>query len=434
MTFNYLIIIMRNITLDLPRRIERRFIIPSSAQFLDRVSPYVERKRFSDNRVVQTIYFNTDEHIVPFEMSLKARRYLPGFPAHPSLEDDTYFLDLKTTENEYKQKVRLETTLEEATEIVNGKFPFSEIPLRPYVLVHYSREHYVPNSSSKIRLTLDKDLRFFFFPPNQREAVEIGGEEDYVRIEIKEEEPDDVFDKVMREILTEISAFPTISKKFSAYNSLGLHRARTSGRPFHKELKDCEIESKLEADSEEVFHRVKQFFSDGHSDFKLSHFPYTFESASINRYYRNNSGLFKALFRGKNAHIVTKGKVEVMRNKFGLDCILKREELKGKDMPLSPDVVASAQLLGELHRMRKAFWIENPRTTRFYHVSLDCCHGSPGTLYEMEIEYTGRYTDFGKTREEEIIEDIAEITKTLVDKFPELRPSQLTKQGWLGVE
>jgi len=61
----------------------------------------------------------------------------------------------------------------------------------------------------------------------------------------------------MGEVLGEINTFPIISKKFTAYNFLGLHHAKTSGKPFHKELRGYEVESKLETDTEEVFQRVK---------------------------------------------------------------------------------------------------------------------------------------------------------------------------------
>ncbi len=87
--------------------------------------------------------------------------------------------------------------------------------------------------------------------------------------------------------------------------------------------------------------------------------------------------------------------------------------------------------------MRKAFWVDNLKTGRTYHISLDCCIGPPGILYETEVEYTGRYIGSGNTKqdeaEKEIIEDIAKITKILIEKFPELKPSELTKQKWLGV-
>lgn len=424
------------IKIDLPTRTEKRYIISSLENFLDRISPYVERKRFSNNEYVQTIYFNNDEHVVPFEFSIKARRYLPNLPDFPVLDDDdVYFLDLKRGKGNDKQKIRFKTTLKEATKIVNETYSFSSIPLRPYVLVEYLRQHYIPKNTRNIRLTSDTSLRYFFFPPDQKGAIEIGREDGYTRIEIKEGEPNESFSNLVREVLREINAFPIISKKFTAYNFLGLHHAKTSGKPFHKELRGYELESKLETNSEEIFQKIKQFFKENKSDFRLPlHFPYTFESASINRYYKNNEGLFKAMFRRNEAEIVKKGDVEIIKEPFGLNCILKRKETKGDIVPIDSKIISTAQLQGELYRMRKAFWVENQQTSRFYHISLDCCLGLPGTLYEIEVEYTGRYIDSEDTQEEEIIEDITRITKTLIEEFPKLKPSQLTKQDWLGVK
>lgn len=425
------------IKIDLPTRIEKRYIISSSENFLDRISPYVERKRFSANEYVQTIYFNNDEHVVPFEFSIKARRYLPNLPDFPVLDDGVYFLDLKKGKGNDKQKIRLEATLKEITKIVNERYSFSEIPLRPYVLVEYLRHHYIPKNTKNIRLTLDTNLRYFFFPPNQKKGVEIGKEDGYTRLEIKERTPNKSFDSLIGEILREINAFPVISKKFTAYNFLGLHHIKTSSKPFHKELKGYEIESKLETNSEEIFQKIKQFFKENKSNFRLpSHFPYTFESASINRYYRNNEGSFKAMLRRNEAEIVKKSNTEVVKDPYRLNCILKRKETKGNIVPINSEILSSAKLQGELYRMRKAFWVENQQTSRFYHLSLDCCLGLPGTLYEVEVEYTGRYTDSEgrQDAQEEIIKDIAKITQTLIEKFPEVKPSQLTKKDWLGVK
>ena len=422
------------IKIDLPIRTEERYIVHLDENFLDRISPYVERKIFSDNEYVQTIYFNNEEHVVPFEFSIKARRYLPNPPKSPVMDDSIFFLDLKRGSNKDKQKIRLKATLEEATKIINERYSFSEIPLRPYVLIEYLRQHYIPKNTRKIRITYDTNIKYFFFPKDQKEAVEIGRENDYARVEIKKEKPDKYFDNLIREILQETNAVPVISKKFTAYNLIGLYHVRTSGKPFHKELKGYEIEAKLEVDTEEIFQRIKQFFKDRNSEFRLpQHFPYTFESASINKYYRNSKGLFKAMFRGNEAEIVRKGNPEIIRDPFGLNCILKRKEKKGDVVPVNSRLIRSAQLQGELYRMRKAFWVENPQTRRFYHISLDCCLGLPGTLYQLEVEYTGRYKpEVG--REEEIVEDIAKLTKTLIERFPELKPSQLTKQDWLGIE
>jgi hypothetical protein len=426
----------KSIKIDLPYRIEQRYILPSPEKFLDKISCYLERKLFSNNEYVHTIYFNNDEHTVPFEFSIKARKYL-SHPSNPVLNNDLYFLDLKRGKGEDKEKIRLQMPLKEIINFINKTYHFSKIPLRPYIAVEYLRWHYVPKKTTNIRLTLDTNLKYFFFPQNQKEAVEIG-KENYARVEIKEAALNLSLSEKIKEVLKEAGAFPTISKKFTAYNLLGLYRAKTFGKPFYKELRGYEIESKLETGGEKIFQKAKCLFDNKNLDFRLpSHFPYTLESASLNKYYQDDQGLFKAIFRGSEVEIVRKGDAEIIKDPFGLNCLLKRKEIKGHIVSVDSKIITSAKLRGELYRMRKAFWVENPKTRRFYHISLDCSLGSPGILYEMEVEYTGRYTNTESTpettKEEEIIKDITRITKTLLEKFPELKPSQLTKQDWLGI-
>lgn len=96
---------MRNsVRIDLPIRTEKRYIISSSEDFLRKISPYAQRKRFSDDEHVQTIYYNNEEHAVPFDLAIKARRYLPRFPDSPALDGGVYFLDFKKGEGQYKKK------------------------------------------------------------------------------------------------------------------------------------------------------------------------------------------------------------------------------------------------------------------------------------------------------------------------------------------
>ncbi|MEK6906946.1 MAG: hypothetical protein AABW45_00280 [Nanoarchaeota archaeon] len=426
---------VNEISVDLPKRLERRFLLPDSKDFVDISSEYMKRKKFSDNEYVQTIYFNNDEHIIPFENSVKVRKYMPNAQNNPILNDETYFLDIKEGLGNFKQKTRLEANLDEATKILNKKFNFPKNHLRPYVLVEYLRRHYIPKNFSDIRLTLDSGLRYFYLTENNK-LIYLGGE-DYTRLEIKEGKSDPKFKNLMEEMIKDLELIPVISKKFKAYNLLNLYHSKISGKKFHKELKDCEIESKLEAESENVFYDIKQTFRNG-INFRLpNHFPYTFESASINRYYHSTNGSFKAMFLGNEVEIVRKNEGEIIKDKFGLECIIKRKETKGELVETNSNILTNNSLGGELYRMRKAFWIENEDTKRFYHVSLDCCLGLPGKLYQVEVEYTGKYgepKEYEKSAEDEILEDIGKITKTLVDKFPSLKPSKTTKMGWLGID
>lgn len=430
---------MKNkIKIDLPSRRERRYIVRSSKQFLKLLSPYVKRKRFSKNEYVYTIYFNDDEHVVPFEYSIKARKYLPGFIKLPVLDDDIYFLDLKMGKGEHhKEKIRLETTLEEATKIINEKYSFSEIPLRPYVLVQYLRHNYIPKNMGGVRISLDTNLKYFFFPKGQREGIEIGREDDYTRIEIKEQEQSNKdFVILIEKLLEKMNAFPIISKKFTAYDFLKNHRMKTCTQPLYKELKEFEIESKLEIeheiDQEDIFYKIKTFFKDNNDFEWSSDHPYTHETASINRYYKKD-GLFKALIKKDKARIITKSGGEIVEDQYNLNCIMKREEVKGDRISIWSELLTSATLLGELRRKRKAFWIVNKQTKRIYHISLDCCESDNKKLYQVEVEHTGRLIKQKTTKEKSVIDDIADITHILLNNFS-LKPSQLTKVDWLGIK
>lgn len=428
---------MVGVELDLPRRIERRYVMLYPDRFISALSQHAERVIFSDNEYVQTIYFNNEEHAIPFGHSLKARRYIAEPPKEAALEDDGYFLDLKILKGVEKQKTRIAVGLREAMEIANKIYPSADGQLRPFMMVVYHRNHYKPKNASGARITIDDALRYFYFPPNSKEGIEIG-REDYPRVEIKQEKAKPEFDSLMERVLRGCEAFPIISKKFRGYNFLCWHHTKTSGNNLVKELKGCEIEAKLEADSEDVFRMTKQLFRNGVEGFVLPpHFDFTFESASINRYYGNEDGVFKAMLRGNKAEIVVKRDSEIVKDPLGLDFILKRKEKKGVIVALDSEMIRNAQLKGELHRMRKAFWVDNVRTGRTYHISLDRCTGEPGILYEMEIEYTAIYKEMAgvmPVNENEIIADIAFLTKAILDNVPGLRPSVLTKQGWLGAE
>ena len=47
--------------------------------FVTEISKVLQEATFSENKVVETIYFNDDGYSVPWGYSLKARRFLPDF-------------------------------------------------------------------------------------------------------------------------------------------------------------------------------------------------------------------------------------------------------------------------------------------------------------------------------------------------------------------
>jgi hypothetical protein len=425
----------KRIKIDLPERTERRYVIPSPQKFLDKISSFMERKKFSDNEYVQTIYFNNDEHTLPFDLSIKARRYLPRLPSHPVLDEGLYFLELKIDKGEYKQKVRMD-----AAKIINEEYSFLEKNLRPYILVEYHREHYTLKNQEKARVTIDDNIKYFYLPPNQKKWILIGKEEDYARLEVKEKRSNKNFSILIKKILEDFDVRPIISKRFTSYNFLNKYFLAKNKIHLYKELNDCEIESKLEIknkiDPETVFQEIKQYFKKNNSKFKLpKHFPRTLESASINRYCKNKNGLFKISMKGDKMRIIFKSKKEILKNSKKLTCILKRKERKGDYFSIWSKSIESAELLEEIKRKKKFFYIVNSLTKRFYQISLDYCYNYFNkNLRQIEIEYIGRSIKLKTAEENKIVEDIAKITEILLKKFPALRPSQQTKEEWLRIK
>lgn len=427
-----------NIKVDLPTREELRYLVFNPEEIMAKIDPYVTRKQFSENEIVQTIYFNNDNHDVPFSLSLKIRQYLPSSPTILELNQEKYFLDIKKrNQDNKKEKVRLEGNLRELLKIINQEFKYSDNLLRPFIAVEYSRKHYVPKDNTNARITLDSDIKYYYFPSGQSKAIEIGREANYSRLEIKIGEPNTKFANTINQIVKNEKLFPIISKKFMGYLLLKNYQTSLVDKEFIKELKDCEIESKIEIESDKIFPKIKYFCEHQLTNFEIpSHFPYVFDSASINRYYQNGDDYFKALFKGDKVRIVRKSKVEVMANKFDLVCVTKRKENKEPVSELDSNLISSSKLLSELLRTRKAFYLNNIETGRFYHVTLDHCVSGQKSLYQLEVEYTGIYSTSVvkqndlKIIEQEVIEDIAYITNELLINFPELKQSILTKQEW----
>jgi len=346
----------KEVQIDLPNRKELRYIVPNSEGIMAKLDPYIQKKNFSHNEIVQTIYFNNDNHDVPFSLSLKARRYLPDYTEKIILNHEQYFLDIKQGQGTDKQKVRLEGNLEELTNIINQKFNFSKTPLRPFIAIEYCRHHWTPINNENIRLTLDNDLRYYYFPLGKQEAVAIGRESSYNRLEIKISEPDIQFLNIFDKTIKEDGLFPIVSKKFTGYFFLSQYQTSLSSKAFVKELKGYEIESKIEAESDIIFPRIRDFCVNSLENFEIpKHFPYVFDGATINRYYRNDDNIFKAMLKRDFAEIVRKSDIEIIKDEFNLNCVTKRLETKGQEVPLDSYLLSSSVLQSELLRMRKAF-------------------------------------------------------------------------------
>lgn len=450
--------------IDLLRE-ESRFFIPVSALegFLKEIKKKFYRKRFSHNEVVQTLYLGNDEQTVPWGMSLKVRRYLKDYSLEMFLDpNEKYLFEFKqkisgTSLNAREKTPRQETSISEAVKIASQQLGVS---LRPYLLVEYYRQHFLPKINIPLRLTVDTDVSYWYFGHDKPYFLK--ADREIVRVECKistdiEKEP---LVKSVFNFLSEIGAQPIISKKEEGFNLIKTHFDRYYARPLIKELKDCEIEAKFvlqNTDPIQFFIGLKEWCRQETLPIILdSHYPFTFTTSSINQYWCKKTDkelpreMVKFLFKGDVVRPVFKKRTIIIDSSLA---IIKRKEVKEEKFFYSAegfkgkldsysDRFGPLEYAGYLARSRKAIWPEHIASGRVYHVSLDRCL-APGKFpfYQLEIEYSGRHQNkcseviHQSLVEREIIEDTKYLARTILSvakqKKINLQPNRLSKFDWL---
>jgi hypothetical protein len=425
-------------------RMERRFCLPEF-----RVPDLIKillsmgliEQNFSEHHITQTIYWLDDLHYWALGTSLKSRRYLPRHSESVSLGELEGYpckfeikREIPGTEQRRKDKIDFPDLRANAT-FLSSRFK----NVRPYLLVEYRRRHFVlPNSDLRLRVTVDTDIRFWYFRKGVDQAIRIGEDhESAARLELKidrrfEKSPA-VYELLVR--LDTLSIQKTDSKKKAGLNMLKFMADELCNVPLLNELPDCEIEAKLDVpqpldpqhplNPPSFFHRLRKFSLEKvwPTDPRL---PYVQTTSSVNHYWmrRNQGGqaveAVKILTREMTGRPTLKSDLVVVDPGLG---ILERTEIKGKkfllhEVPQEEMVktlgLGELEYAGNIARSRKMFWIWNRATGRSYHVSLDRCytHGRP-TWYQIEIEYEGRHPEYAnasifdkEATRLEIIEDI----------------------------
>lgn len=380
---------MQSSNIDLSRRELRFFIIlPFLGYFLEKLSKRLARINFSSNQIVQTIYLGNEEQIVPWGISLKARRYLPDFSFIPNLDPDQQFLSERKKKSVEcwlsREKKRGNSSLGEIISSASNDF---SIALEPYLLLEYRRKHFIPKEDIPLRLTVDVGMRYWFTAGGNPQLMRI--DQEIARIEIKVDESHINHEIVgfIRKLLSDLGAQPIISKKKEGLNLAKKLYDISHAHSFVKELNNLEIEAKLILEDEDpvlVFTKLKEWFGRGRAPLVLSdHYPNTFTTGSLNHYWsifkkgKLADGL-KILFKGSSFKTVTKGIATVIDSELA---IVGRSERKGKRIQYTPEVFrevissfegAMGQLryVGYLNRSRKAIWPESKET------SLPCFTGS----------------------------------------------------------
>ncbi len=283
------------------------------------------------------------------------------------------------------------------------------------------------NEEKNFRITIDDDLKYFLF--DDKSHGESIGQENYARVETKipVERINSDKARMIREILNESYAEQVISKKDMAYNFLSEYLRDKSQKQVQKS--DTEIEAKLLLDRENqyVFHRIKRDVCDGEiKGFKIpENFPWTLEGGKLHQYLITpEKDYVRISIKGKSKKIITKENSEIVKDCYGLNCIIKRNELKSSlspELPLLPSIM--------LYRKRKYFIAENEKTKNSYCILIDRCNCDSKELFQMEIE--GLLLNPSKCEETKIINDIAYLTSKIIEKYPVLKPTAMTKLEWL---
>lgn len=404
---------------------------------------------YPDSPVTQTVYLLDDEQTWSLGASLKARCFKQTHSQEILMRDinnRTYRFEIKrelgtdVREKEQRNFKNLESVVKWANEI------FPEI--RPYLVVEYKRQHFVPRDSSEwCRITLDTEMRFWFFPPGEFKAVCIKNFdplESSARLEIKIC-PARIFDSQIQTFLgnlEKIGAQPVISKKQAGLNAVKAWFDKRYSSPLVKELENCEIEAKLtvvsEIDPNIFFADLKEFCRTETRPIALDpHYPFTFTTSSVNHYWSRGAeegGLseegLKILSREITARPVFKSNTREINSGLG---ILERSEIKGRPFSVwetsfkkivqqEEPRLGRLKYAGFLLRRRKAIWLLNESSGRIYHISLDKCtaHGK-SCLYQIEIEYSGMLERKQSIplKHREVREKIVQETKFLAEKIIE---------------
>lgn len=408
-------------------RIEKRLIFKDKEIF-KYFGRKFQRMEFSENKYVQTIYFNNDDHVLPYGLSIKARRYLSNNKIKMPEPSDEFILEFKYEKGDKRSKERTSTYWREIPKIIAKRYNFGNV-LRPYIITSYFRDHYT-NNEGDLRITLDQDTKYFYVENNQT-IVPLGSEK-FIRLEIKDFSSQNKHETIFSDLRKIYPLIPINSKKGVAYRYLKSYLSNKYGRKFKKEIRDIEIESKISIEDPDIFIKVKDFFKHNKQYSLTDFFPYTLESSSINKYFRNNGVEYKFMLSGDQVKIVEKSKLLLLKGTQGIKNIVKRREKKAKKMSVWEVDWKIYNFEKELFRVRKAFWVINNESKRFYHLTIDECFSGEKKFTQLEIEYTGT---FGKNErdlaERKIITDISSITKLLLGKFFQLIPTSLTKYEWL---
>ena len=379
-----------------------------------------------------TIYFNNSEHEVPFGVSVRGRRYssheFDGNLSHDGewifdVKRDFIYPPFRLTKKESQALTLKEIMQKVSTDAICG----NASQLFPYCADSYRRKHFQVGNDEDFLITVDDNIKYYFFE-QPLQAIPIG-EEGSVRMEIKvplSRMGSKEFNTIQR-ILNEKGAEPTISRQDMLYNLITAHIC-SKANAYHNRS-DTEIEAKLSltGDDQSVFQMIKDDFMHGLlPGFSIPDtFSYTLEGGGLQRYITGLEGKSLRLsIRGGSKSVTSKGISKVEDDNFGLRCIVKRSEIEEQ---FNDSLLSLPSMM--LYKKRKEFVVRNNTTGTSYCISMDRCTSGYKELYQIEVE--GLLLAPSNDEEKKLVNDIACLAKILIWRYPELKPTALSKFEWL---
>jgi len=306
-----------------------------------------------------------------------------------------------------------------------------EKKLYPRLLNTYKRNHYILKNNKTIRITIDTNIKYYAFEKNLN-YFKIG-QEDFIRIELKTPAKfrKSISINHILKIFKKYDAANIISKKDAGYNYYSKYLSQKFG---NHPRSNMELESKfnLKKQNQTVFQKIREdFLKNEVKGFKIySKYPFVIEKTEFHFYVnkKNTNKNYRINLKQFEKSLVVKSNLEIIKDKFGLNNILKRKEVYIK---LDPNILKLPSK--DINRKRKYFIVENELGYTYCILidrSLSCsmikkCR----ELYQLEIEVL--LQDPSKEELNKKIEDVAFISNFIFKKYSFLKPTTLTKQEWI---
>ena len=388
------------------------------------------------NPVNQTLYFNNNEHEVPFTYSIRGRRYQQEpFKDHFKLKpSDKWIFEVKNTRSEHGRFIRHKRRNEmlPLREILTRVKRMSrlgriQIPHRLdlYAAASYRRNHFI-ESERGVRVTMDQDVRYFTFKDLTGSLLGVSNKA-IVELKIPPGRTSVPLVRKIQSLLRKENAEQGISKKATIFNLIE-EKAKRSGEAYKEPNHNTEIKAKVTLDAEDqtIFPRIRTDLAQGKIEgFRLSKsYSNVMETGKLYHYIQMPTHEYVRFeTSGQSRSATIKENFQVVQDPYRLGNVIKRREV---EEPIQPDMLKLPYKI--LTRRRKYFMVERDGGNREYAVMMDRSTHRGHELYQLEVEDV--LSSPSQRMESRSINDVASLANYLIEEYS-LEPTTLTKNQWL---